>query len=774
MSKEYKIFLSQEEPKPEGQYQDNLFPPNESSLLGTIESNSKKINASEIEWKRASEIFPQPYLFENLISIDDVKQGKMDICYFLSSIAALCEFPGLITKIFITQEYNPNGFYKLVLFIEGEYQIVYLDDYFPCIKGTDIPYFSKPNSYELWVLLLEKAWAKINGGYANIINGWPSEVFKAFTGFGCESLIFKEENEERIWRLLKTINENSGVICCSSKDSGDVEKAGLLSNYTYTLIDTLEFEDEKKNPVYLCKLFDPWRQSQWNGDWGEQSDKWTENIKKELEKEALPNGVFFISIKDLIKYFCRSDFCQIIYDGYAKTFDFSQDALSEPQIFNFFLHKQGNVSITVAEKKWRQHKELIGVNHPTSLVLGEYDPSLKIIKHICCDYKSYDDVEKTRRLNPGFYVLWVYKGLAESEKPAPESMKVRFVSEGKISIKLVGPDKNCEAIKQIICQGAKLQKRGEIKNREIYYDICNNFKRSGLAYRLIINPLATAYQKWDLNASEIKGYSLLPPFAKQEKFSIQVGPNNFGIILAIKNQSFGSFFFNLKAEVEQYECREGEDPTESKRMEFNSFCLGDINLEDPIPEKETISLKDAMEKVRYPKVDHALVFAEKYKDQTPLIQDELIKMDPQEGNKRLGWVKLNKNNGVYYGEADYMTPQGRGLFIFNKEDLIWIGYFDKGKKGNYGKLYTKNGTLLYEGEYKGGKRNGNGVYYYPGGCKYEGEFVNGLREGKGSFQWEDGTKWEGTFKDNEMNGDGVFFDGEESFPARYENGDLVE
>ena len=53
--------------------------------------------------------------------------------------------------------------------------------------------------------------------------------------------------------------------------------------------------------------------------------------------------------------------------------------------------------------------------------------------------------------------------------------------------------------------------------------------------------LATAYQKWDLNASEIKGYSLLPPFAKQEKFSIQVGPNNFGIILAIKNQSFGSY-----------------------------------------------------------------------------------------------------------------------------------------------------------------------------------------------------------------------------------------
>lgn len=780
----YKVFLNQEEPNPNQEFTDTLFPPNESSLSGQIEENSKKFDISNIEWKRASEIFPKPFLFENTITIEDVKQGKLNIGYLLSSIAALCEYPGLIRKIFITEEYNKNGIYKLLLFIDGEYQVVYLDDYFPCIKGTHIPYFSKPNSYEMWVLLLEKAWAKINGGYANILNGWPSEVFRVLTGFGCESLNFKAEpNEERIWRLLSTVNESNGVICVSTRDAEEVGNAGLNKGFTYTLIDTLLLEDDRKNPVYLCKLYDPWKNTKWTGDWSEGSEQWTDSIKKQVGKEKekskdsnIPPGVFYLCLKDLLRYFFKADLCQIIYDGYSKTFEFGQGELSQPQIFNFFLLRQGNVSITVTEKKWRYHKELIGVNHPTSLVLAEYDPRLKLIKYVCCDYESLDDVEKCRKLNPGFYILWVFKNLPECEKPLPDSMRVKIISESKLCVKHLGPDKDFDAIRQIIYQGVRLQKKNEIKNDEIFYDIGNDFKRSGLAYRLIINPLANAYQKWELDATDVKGYSLLPPYAKQEKFSLTVGPCNFGVILAMKNQNYGKFCFKLKSDVEQLECREGEDPSETKRIDFDTFCLNDIHLENPLINKETISLKEATKKVKYPKVNHAEIFAEKYKEISPLIKESLIKLEPLKTakKKKLGWIVLNKDNGVYYGEGDYMTPEGRGCFIFNDTDLIWIGYFEEGAKGSYGKLYSKDGKLLYEGEYKNGLRNGKGTYYYKNGEKYEGDFVDGLREGNGVFTWDDGTKWEGTFKDNEMNGTGTFFDGDDSFPATYKDGDLVD
>ena len=53
-------------------------------------------------------------------------------------------------------------------------------------QRNKVLYFAKPNSFELWTLLLEKAWAKVNSGYANIISGCASEVFRVFTSFPCE------------------------------------------------------------------------------------------------------------------------------------------------------------------------------------------------------------------------------------------------------------------------------------------------------------------------------------------------------------------------------------------------------------------------------------------------------------------------------------------------------------------------------------------------------------------------------------------------------------
>jgi len=40
---------------------------------------------------------------------------------------------------------------------------VVVDDYFPCLKGR--PIFTKGHGGELWVLVLEKVWAKIHGTF---------------------------------------------------------------------------------------------------------------------------------------------------------------------------------------------------------------------------------------------------------------------------------------------------------------------------------------------------------------------------------------------------------------------------------------------------------------------------------------------------------------------------------------------------------------------------------------------------------------------------------
>ena len=778
-----KIFQNQNPPKPGEQWTDDLFPPNENSLQGTnpnikdsFESQKKDIDLSEIEWKRAKEICPEPHLFEGELSTKNITLGKVGSSYFFSSISAIADYPGLISKIFITKDYNPDGFYSLILFLDGEYQIVFIDDYFPCLKGTNIPYFSKSNNFELWPLLLEKAWAKVNGSYVNSISGWPNDVFRVFTGFCCEDLNHEEGTMEKIWEKIKKVKDNNGIICSSTKNDYELNDVGLICGFTYTLLNAEEVDDDKHRKVCLLKLRNDLGKSDWNGDWSEKSPYWTDNIRNQIsqEKLELKEGEFFMRLEDFIKYFARTDLCNIIYNGFSKCFDFTQSDMNYPQVFNFFLHDKANVSISILEKNWRFHRELRNISHPTSLILVKYEPSNKSFEYITGKYESYEDCEKTRELNPGFYLVWAYKGLNQSEKPLPEEMKVRFISGGEISLKHIGNDNDFDIAEQIIYYGVQKLKGDQINNDDLFYDIASDFQKSGIGYRLIINPLKNKCQKWEIDTTQNGDYYLLSQFANDNTFNFEVNPNDFESILFLRNKKYGTFKLNIKNDVQQEDCDETKQ-REKKRKEFESFCLPDMSSEEKLESEKTPSLEELSKAEKYPEYDNNKLFLEKNKpEENPNLDlEEILKLEPQEEKNRLGLVKVENEDGVYLGEADYATPQGRGCYIFKNDGQSWIGYFDKGEKGKYGKFYDKDGKLVYEGEYKHGEKDGKGTYYYPNGAKYEGDFVRNQKEGNGVYHWDDKTRWEGTWVNNKMDGPGTYYDGDNSKALTYERGKEV-
>ena len=82
----------------------------------------------------------------------------------LATISALAANPKNIQKIFIFHDINV-GFYVLKLFINGYPKFMVLDDLIPCNKSMKTPLFTKPIGNQIWVLLLEKAWAKAIGSY---------------------------------------------------------------------------------------------------------------------------------------------------------------------------------------------------------------------------------------------------------------------------------------------------------------------------------------------------------------------------------------------------------------------------------------------------------------------------------------------------------------------------------------------------------------------------------------------------------------------------------
>lgn len=61
-----------------------------------------------------------------------------------------------------------------------------LDDYFPVHGGR--PFFSRNNGDELWVMLIEKAYAKVFGSYQRIESGLTGVGMNALTGAPFEYL----------------------------------------------------------------------------------------------------------------------------------------------------------------------------------------------------------------------------------------------------------------------------------------------------------------------------------------------------------------------------------------------------------------------------------------------------------------------------------------------------------------------------------------------------------------------------------------------------------
>ena len=88
-----------------------------------------------MEWKRASEIFTDPQVFHGGIAPDDIKQGGLGNCYYLSALSSMAENPEHVANRFETVEVNKAGIYHMTLFINGVKTSVIVDDYLPCRNG---------------------------------------------------------------------------------------------------------------------------------------------------------------------------------------------------------------------------------------------------------------------------------------------------------------------------------------------------------------------------------------------------------------------------------------------------------------------------------------------------------------------------------------------------------------------------------------------------------------------------------------------------------------
>lgn len=769
-------------------FTDSYFPPNEHSLIA-LDNNgnfidsvngpkkAKDVNTNNIEWRRVKEVIPQAKLFDSKIEFDDIKQGNLGNCYFLSAIAALSEFPYLIYQIFRTTEENDAGYYEIVLFLDGEWQIVFVDDFLPFEKGTEKFVFAKPNGLELWVVLLEKAWAKVNGGYSLTIAGWPSDPLAVLTGFSTEKVTHKDTNNDDLFRIILTSDKNNNIMCTSTKNDGTCEKFGLVVNHAYTLIGAKEHVYKGKN-IRLVRIRNPWGYKEWAGDWSDSSPLWNEELKKIFDQVKGDDGTFYMSIEDFVQFFECTHICHIMYDCFIKSKLFASNELKAPQVFNIYLSEDSRTAISFIFRHWRFNRQLIEKNHPATMIIGRYDSDDNIVD-VDGVYSSLDSLEYVRNLKKGYYVVWVYVCLDASEV-VPDKVVFRCYSTNAFKFLHCGSDPTFKVAKKVVLEGVK-EKDAEKYRAEQNAYICveNQFKKTGLGYRAIFNKDKEKYQKWEFDATKAENEFIIPPYSKKDTFTLFVPPSSMRIVLGLRTLTYGTFWFNLTCKY--YICS-GKCPKEAETENFSPSFLQSFLQEDFIFSNENAltyydyhssSLEVSKTAIEFSHVDINEANIDKLKSEHADLVDLIMAMNPSSSD--LNFNKVKYDNGFYIGEfSNDNQRNGRGAYVW-AEGTYYVGYWNNGIKEKYGKYFYKDNFMFYEGEFSKGVKNGKGSQFYKDNSKYVGSFVNDKRHGKGHFTWGDGSSWEGPFVDGQFHGTGLYsFPGEESFEATYENGKLLE
>ena len=98
----------------------------------------------------------------------------------------------MIERLFLSRHVNEMGIYRVKICKNGEWQIVTVDDLVPCYPHGE-PLFSSSIQNDLWILILEKAYAKLHGGYYYLRDGFVNEALLDLTG--CPSISYDLEDE---------------------------------------------------------------------------------------------------------------------------------------------------------------------------------------------------------------------------------------------------------------------------------------------------------------------------------------------------------------------------------------------------------------------------------------------------------------------------------------------------------------------------------------------------------------------------------------------------
>lgn len=303
----------------ESRFTDQEFPPSSQSLFVDPEEPSVKLQVVK-EWMRPKELLreginSEPCLFAGIADASDVCQGRLGDCWFLSAVAVVTE-ASRISKVIITPEYNEEGVYTVRFCIQGEWVPVVVDDWIPCESRGKPAFATSRKGNELWVSVLEKAYAKLHGSYEALEGGLVQDALVDLTGGAGEEIDMRSSQAQidlasgRLWSQLLSFKQEGFLLGAGSPSGSDahVSSSGIVQGHAYSVLQVKEVDGHK-----LVQIRNPWaNEVEWNGPWSDLSPEWTDRMKHKLKyAPQAQDGVFWMSWQDFQLHFCSIYVCRI-------------------------------------------------------------------------------------------------------------------------------------------------------------------------------------------------------------------------------------------------------------------------------------------------------------------------------------------------------------------------------------------------------------------------------------------------------------------------------
>uniref|UniRef100_A0A8D9ASX2 Calpain-D n=1 Tax=Cacopsylla melanoneura TaxID=428564 RepID=A0A8D9ASX2_9HEMI len=186
----------------------------------------------------------------------------------------------------------------------------------------------------------------------------------------------------------------------------------LVSRHAYSVLDVRDMDGTR-----LLQLRNPWGHFSWKGDWSDDSNLWTPELRETLMPRGASDGVFWISFEDVLKYFDCIDICKVHCAGWnevrlsgtlpplcsVRHLSCVLLTVLEPTEAEFTLFQEGQRN---SEKSQRSQLDLCVVILRTKLSSSDVATSAqvgKLIEHSKRQVRGFVGCQKM--LEPDLYVV---------------------------------------------------------------------------------------------------------------------------------------------------------------------------------------------------------------------------------------------------------------------------------------------------------------------------------------------------------------------------------